>query len=97
MLFDFLKQLKQRVADGETSITIKVDNDSDSSVAKPYEFLGRVYRHGWYWCSIQHKPYFVLDVLETWMKSSASSSVPCAGFKGSLVATVDVALYRRHA
>lgn len=92
MLFDFLKHLKQRVADGETSITIEVDDEGYKHrfVAKPYEFFGRVYKHGRYRCSIQHEPYFFLDVLETWMKASTSPCVPCAGFKGSLVATVDV-------
>jgi hypothetical protein len=87
MLFDFLRHLKQRVADGETSITIEVDDEGYSHrfVAKPYEFFGRVYKHGRYWCSIQHEPYFFLDVLETWMKSSTSPLVfPAPGSKAAL-------------
>jgi hypothetical protein len=87
MLLDFLRHLKFRVSNGDTSITILVTDEYDSGI--PYDVFGRVYKHGRYDCSIEKHTSFFLDALKTWMDNAAFCA-PCIGFEGKrLAATVD--------
>jgi hypothetical protein len=96
MLLDFLRHLKPRVLNRETSITIRVsDFERDKVEGIPHDLFFRVYEHGEYSCSIANNTLSFLEALETWMKSGTIRCVPCVGFEGSLAATVDfVYMYR---